>query len=45
MTASKSCKTPASSPENIIQQAEERARTLTSEQEIVKRSQQHVGRS
>ena len=28
--------------ENIIQQAEERARVLTSEQEIVKRSQQHA---
>ena len=28
--------------ENIIQQAEERARTLTSEQEIVKRSQQRA---
>ena len=28
--------------ESIIQQAEERARVLTSEQEIVKRSQQHA---
>ena len=40
MTGVQTCALPIS--ENIIQQAEERARALVSEQEIVKRSQQRA---
>ena len=42
MIASKLCRTPALSPKASFSRQEERARVLTSEQEIVKRSQQHA---
>ncbi|WP_370844443.1 hypothetical protein [Gemmiger formicilis] len=42
MTASKSCRTPASSPKTSFSRPRSAPALLTSEQEIVKRSQQHA---